>query len=62
MKTFQTQDTFWTHCNGKKIVSIDDLNPSRYDESEVGKMFVIVLETGEKIEVFEDEIIEGENQ
>lgn len=50
-----TQSDLLIH-NGKSFEIIEEINAADYDFDEVGKMYKILLSTGEILEVFEDEI------
>lgn len=53
---FNTVDTELVKHNGKKGLLIRKLKDDKVDTHDVGTMYEFKLETGETIEVFEDEL------
>jgi len=59
-KTFRTTQSDLLQHNNKVYALIRQLTKEEVDADDVGNMYLIVLETGEEIQVFEDEISEYE--
>lgn len=57
-KGFQTTQSDLLQHNGKGFRVIRPLNEKEYDIQDGIKMYLIQLETGEELQVFEDEILQ----
>lgn len=59
-KTFQTTQSDLLQHNNKSFTVIRSLTKEEVDIDNVGNMYLILLESGEEIQVFENEVSEYE--
>lgn len=57
-KTFKSTQSDMVQFNGTPYVILEELPEQLYDKPDTGNMYVIQLETGQMLDVFEDEISE----